>query len=220
MVRRLTGRRVVPFVIALGVVVINLPMAHMSYYGWRLDRDGVRTEASVVETRRVPPEGNDATYVVGFRFDRHVDPQQEVWFARVDEETYDAARDEERIGVRLLPGRPGTHEADGQQKSALPLIITIVGDVMLLGMALLYWRARPAPALRLRLVATADVERCKPKPSIERLDDGSYVVCGEVSGIGDDAIVLDVGEHTVRVELDGYANPVGYQQPARVTGRP
>ncbi len=69
-------------------------------------------------------------------------------------------------------------------------------------------------------MATADVELCKPIVSIEKLKDGSYVVCGEVSGIEDDAIELDLGDQTVRVELDGHANPVGYQQPARVIGRP
>lgn len=216
--RGLTGRRGALALVVLAAVVINLPMVHSSWYAWRLDRDGVRTEATVVDTRQVPPEG-DGKNVVEFRFDRVLDPGQRVWFAHVDEATYDAAEADERIGVRVLPARPATHETDGQEKSSLPWVITLLGDVMLLGIALLYWRTRPSGA-ELRLVATADVERCKPKPSIERLDDGSYVVCGEVCGIDDDAIVLEVGEHTVRVELDGHSNQVGYQQPARVTGRP
>jgi len=216
---RLTSRRGALVLVLLAAVVINLPIVHSSWYAWRLDRDGVETEATVVDTQRVPPDDGDK-FVVEFRFDRALDPGQEVWFAQVDEAAYAAARSDETIGARVLPDRPGTFEVDGQQQSSLPWIITVLGDVMLLGVALLYWRGRPTPGLELRLVATADVERCKPKSSIERLEDGSYVVCGEVSGIEDDAIVLDLGEQTVRVELDGHANPVGYQQPARVTGRP
>ena len=216
---RLSNRRSALVLVLLAAVVINLPIVHSTWYAWRLDRAGVETQATVVDTQRVPPD-EDGRYVVEFRFDRTLDPEQRVWFAQVDEDTYDAARADETIGARMLPARPGTYEVDGQQRSSLPWIITLLGDVMLLGIALLYWRTRPTPGLELRLVATADVERCKPKASLERLEDGSYVVCGEVSGIEDDAIVLDVGEQSVRVELAGYANPVGYQQPARVTGRP
>ena len=89
-------------------------------------------------------------------------------------------------------GRP-SYETEGQQKSSALWLITLLGDVMLLGMALLYWRTRPSGA-QLNLVATGDVERCKPVASIEKLKDGSFVVCGEVSGIEDDAIVLDLGD--------------------------
>lgn len=219
MARRLTHRRSAVVLVVLAAVVINLPIAHSTWYAWRLDRNGVETEATVVDTHRVPPDGGDK-YVVEFRFVRELDPSQEVWFAQVDEATYDSARTDETVEARMLPERPGTYEVDGQQQSALPWVITLLGDVMLLGVALLYWRTRPTPGLDLRLVATADVERCKPRSSIELLEDGSYVVCGEVSGIEDDAIVLDLGDQSVRVELDGHANPVGYQQPARVTGRP
>ena len=35
----------------------------------------------------------------------------------------------------------------------------------------------------------------------------------------DDSVVLDLGDRRVVVELDGFANPVGYQQPAQVVGR-
>jgi len=213
----LPNKKATFFLIALAVVVINLPVAHSAWYGWRLDRNGVDTEATVVETRRVPPDGDD--YVVRFRFDRELDPEQEEWFANVDKAAYDRAEADGVIDVRMLPDRPATYEADGQQKGVLPWVITLVGDLMLLLILFLYWRVRP-PGEQLRLVAIADVERCRPRTSLERLDDGSYVVCGEVAEIEDDAIVLDLGDQTVRIELAGHTNEVGYQQPARVTGRP
>ena len=210
-----TSRKGAAVLVALGAVVINLPLAHSAYYDWRLGRDGVRTPATVVETYE-SADGDD--HFVRFRLDPRLDPEQDEWVAQVDEGGYDRARSTQEIDVRVLPDRPGTYEADGQQDSAMPWVITLVGDLMLLGIAVLYWRARPADT-QLRLVATADVERCRPRASLERLDDGTYVVCGDVSGIEDDAIVIDVGDRSVRVELDGHANPVGYQQPARVVGR-
>jgi hypothetical protein len=197
-------------------VVINLPLTHSAYYDWRLDRDGVATRATVVDTY----EGSNADdYFVRFRFEAGLDPERDEWLAQIDEAAYDRARADEVIEVRVLPDRVGTYEVEGQRSSVLPWVITLLGDLMLLGIVLLYWRARPRDT-QLRLVAIADVERCKPLSSLERLDDGSYVVCGEVSGIEDDAVVLDLGDRTVRIELDGHANPVGYQQPARVIGRP
>lgn len=217
--RKLTGKRPALFLVAFAALVINLPLAHSSYYGWRLDRDGVETAATVVDTRRVPPDVEDGDYVVEFRFDRDIDDEQKVWFAQVDADAYARAEADAVIDVRVLPDRPATYEADGQEKGSLPWLITLLGDLMLLGIAFVYWRFRPN-GKQLYLVATADVERCKPKASIERLDDGSFVVCGEVIEIEDDVIVLDLGDQTVRVELDGHANDVGYQQPAKVVGRP
>ncbi len=216
--RRLTNKKSAAFLVALAVLVINLPLAHSGYYGWRLDRSGVETVATVIDTRRVPPDDEDGKYVVEFRFDADLDPEQRVWFAQVDEATYDAAEADAVIGVRMLPERPATYEADGQEKGSLPWLITLIGDLMLFGFAFLYWRFRPS-GRQLHLVAVADVERCKPLASIELLEDGRYVVCGEVSELEDDAIVLDLGDQTVRVELDGHVNTVGYQQPARVIGR-
>ncbi len=221
--RRLTGRTPALFLVAFAALVINLPLAHSSYYGWRLDRDGVETVATVVETRRVPPadppDDEGGKRVVEFRFDADLDPEQRVWFAQVDADSYDRAEETAEIDVRMLPARPATYRADGQEQGSLPWVITLIGDVMLLGVAFVYWRFRPS-GNQLHLVATADVERCKPVASIERLEDGSYVVCGEVSEIEDDAIVLDLGDQTVRILLDGHANEVGYQQPAKVLGRP
>ena len=62
--------------------MINLPLAHSSYYGWRLDRDGVETVATVVDTRRGPPDGDDSKYFVEFRFDSGPRPRAEACGSR------------------------------------------------------------------------------------------------------------------------------------------
>ena len=58
--RRIPAKKPAMFLLAFAALVINLPLAHSSYYGWRLDRDGVDTVATVVETRRVPPDAGAA----------------------------------------------------------------------------------------------------------------------------------------------------------------
>lgn len=217
------SRRGAALLVALTVVVINLPLLHSSWLDWRLDRNGVDVDATVTDSTILPPE-DDAKYVVQFRFNREVDPVQQSWTAQVDEATYDDATDTDEIRVRVLPERPSAYRAVGQVSGRLGLVITLFADVVLLAMVLLLWRyrrpgSRPGASRELQMVATADVERCKPASSRQLLADGRYVVCGEVTGITDDGLVLDVGDATVQVDLAGHANPVGYQQPARVMGR-
>jgi len=130
--RRLTNRRTAAVLVVFAAIVINLPLAHSTWFGWRLDRDGVDTEATVVETRRVPPDA-DGRYYVEFRLSRELDPEQREWVAQVDADTFERARADERIGVRVLPDRPSEYETDGQQKSSVLWLITLLGDVMLVG---------------------------------------------------------------------------------------
>jgi hypothetical protein len=70
----------------------------------------------------------------------------------------------------------------------------------------------------LRMVATDDVQRCRPGTELEQVGD-LWVVKGDVVERTDDTVVLDLGDRRVVVELGGYANPVGYQQPAQAVGR-
>jgi len=156
---------------------------------------------------------------VQFVFDREIDPDQASWSAQVDEATYDAAVATEQIDVRVLPDNASAYEANGQVSSGLGLVITLFADLVLVGMVALLWRYRGPHSPDLHLVATEDVARARPGSSLERLDEESYAVVGEVVAIDDDGLVLDLGDRRVRVDLDGHANPVGYQQPARVIGR-
>ena len=100
------------------------------------------------------------------------------------------------------------------------LFITLFADAILLVILLLVWRfrgrGRPEP---LRMAAIGDVERCPPGAVLEQLEATLYLVRGEVIGIADGEIVLDLGDQDVVVVLDGHRNPVGYQQPAQVRAR-
>lgn len=213
------NRRWSALLLVIGAVVINLPVAHSGYYGWRLDGDGVETSAVVTDTQELPPE-DDPTYAVEFRFDSDIDPEQRKWFASVDEETYQEAESTDRIDVRVLPDHPSTYEAAGQEKTRMGLVLTALGDLMLILIALVLWKAPPRIE-ELHLVAAGDVEVGRRKPGLQRIHGDLYEVYGEVTGIEDDHVVLDIGNRqSVRVRLNGHKNRVGYEQPARVVGTP
>lgn len=99
------------------------------------------------------------------------------------------------------------------------VVVTLFADAALALMLYLLWRFRGRLRPQLQLVATQDLERCAPGSVLDRIEGDRYVVCGEVLEIGDDELVLDLGDRRVQVLLDGHANPVGHQQPARATGR-
>lgn len=221
-------RRLSPWVLVFVVVVINLPVVHSAYLGWQLDRSGIDTTATL--TSHVEIEGR---YGVEFRFGRDIDPGQTLptYLARVDPDAYEQAVREETVPVRVLADNPAANQVAGQVTSRLPLVITLLTDLVLLAFFLLIGRGRRngradgtpgAPGGRdipLHLVALEDVVRCRPTNNLLRLDDATYLVSGEVCLIDDVGIVLDLGDRQVRVDLAGHANPVGYQQPARVTAR-
>ena len=70
-----------------------------------------------------------------------------------------------------------------------------------------------------RAVAVGDVEGCPPGVALEKMEGDLYLIRGEVTAVEEDEIVLDLGERSVRVLLDGHLNPVADRQPAQVQGR-
>jgi hypothetical protein len=126
---------------------------------------------------------------------------------------------EDRLGVRVLPGRPAAFRADGQVTHRFGLVLTGLADLVLLGLVLLARRFRGRLRPPLRAVAIGDVESCSPGVTLERVEGDLYLIRGEVSAVEDDEIVLDLGERFVRVLLDGHHKPVGHQESAQVQGR-
>jgi hypothetical protein len=100
------------------------------------------------------------------------------------------------------------------------VVVTLVADVALAIVALLFWRyggRRRRP--QLRALALGDVERCPPGVALERIREETYLVRGEVVEVADDRVVIELGDRSVLVWLDGHQNPVGHQQAAQVTAR-
>jgi hypothetical protein len=194
-------------------LIINLPLAHSTYTDWRIDHHGEQVSATVTDHRA---DGSD--HRLQFTLPADVDPDATSWTVEVDEATYDDAVRTGRLDVRVLPDDPAAWHAAGEQTGHVALGITLFADLALLACILLLVRYGGRLRPELRMVAVEDVVRCPPGAVLDRIDGVVYVVCGDVAEIGDDEIVLEVGDRRVRVYLDGHANPVGHQQPAKVIG--
>ena len=199
--------------VALVVVMINLPLVHSRWQAHRLEQDGVTITGTVTDHRR---DGD--RNLVTFEVEDGADQPGFGGTVRVDEETYDAAVDTGRVEVRVLPGSSTVWQVVGEAESNLALVITVIADAFLLVLVLLLVRYGGRLRQDMVLVATEDLERCPPGSVLDQVGRLRFVVCGEVEQIEEGAVVLDLGDRRVRVILDGHHNPAGYQQPVRATG--
>ncbi len=204
--------------LVLLATVVNLPLVHSTWTDRQVRREGVEVTATVADQQVLRP-GDDPTYVVVVVLPVEQDPDGVRYRVVVDRATYDRAETSGSLEARVLPDRPGAFLVEGQEQGRVVLWITLFADLVIAGIALMLWRyggRRATP--RLRLVAVADVERTRPGGLLER-DGDLWVVSGEVVDRAPGRLVLDVDGERVEIDLDGHANPVGYQQPARVRGR-
>lgn len=204
--------------VLLLVTMINLPIVHSTWTRWKVERSGTDVTAPVVG-HDVLGSADDPEYYVSFRLSREIDPDQHAWPVQLDKASYDEAVASRTLDVRVLPDQPSAYTVDGQVTGRLGLVITLLADLALLVMVALAWRFRGSLRPQLRAVATGDVERCKPGSALDKLEGDLYLIRGEVSAIEADEIVLDLGDRSVVVALDGHHNPIGHQQPAQVRGR-
>jgi hypothetical protein len=200
--------------VAFIAFLVNFPLLHSTYLRWQVERSGVDVVAEVTETRAV---GGDLLVELTVPGDGGREPFVGA-VAEVDAATYDEARRTGELDVRVLPDDGGVFTVEGQVTSRLGPVVTVLADVFLVAMVLLMLRFRSSLRVELVLRATEDLERCPPGSRIDRMSGLRYVVSGEVAELGDDEVVLDLGDRRVRVLLDGHANPAGHQQPVRAVG--
>ena len=199
--------------VALVVVMINLPFVHSTWQNHRLEQDGVELLAAVTDH-----DEGDGRRLVTFAVAGRGDQPGFAGTVRVDQPAYDAAVQSGQVRVRVLPGSTTVWQVEGESQGSLGLVITLVADAFLLILVLLLLRFGSRLRQDMVLVATEDLERCPPGSVLDQVDGLRFVVCGEVEEIEADAVVLDLGDRRVRVILDGHHNPAGYQQPVRATG--
>lgn len=203
--------------LVLLVVVVNLPLVHSTWTSSRVDSAGIDVTAQVTHD-----EVRDGGHWIEFTLPEGVDPDQRTWSAELDEPAYDEAVAAGEVGVRVLEDEPSAYRVDGAVEGHGVLVVTLSVDALLLVVLLLLWRfrGRSGPLrTELRAVALGDVVRCPPGAVLDRIDGEDYLIQGEVVELEPGTMVLDVGDRRVVVLLDGHANPVGYQQPARVRAR-
>jgi hypothetical protein len=203
-------RRILVVVVAL--VVINLPYLLHQWQLHRLGSEGIQVTATVVSSGTA---GDDV--VLGFRLPADVDPGQKVRTARVDAAAGRAAEKAGEVDVRVLEGHPAVYELEGQQRSHAATVFTLGADVLVLLLILLSWRLggrlrRPA----LVAVALGDVEDGDEGSLLDKRDDGTYLINGEVAETGADSLVLTLRDRDVTVHLRGHVNPIDVGERAKV----
>jgi hypothetical protein len=199
--------------VAVALVVVNLPWATHEVQLHRAATDGIQVSASVVD---VSDAGSD-TSLVTFRLPTSIDPGQQTREAKVDSTTADAAAASQTIEVRVLKGHPGVFHVAGQVRSWGPTLISGGADVLILLMVLLSWRLggrlrRPA----LVGVALGDVESGEEGSLLDKQQDGTYVVNGVIKELDAGVLVLTLRDRDVKVHLQGHHNPVALGEQARV----
>jgi hypothetical protein len=200
--------------VAFIALLVNFPLLHGTYLRWQVERSGVDVVAEVTDTRAV---GGDLLVEFTVPGDGQREPFEGA-IVEVDAATYDEARRTGELDVRVLADDGRAFTVEGQVTSRLGLVVTVLADVFLVAMVVLMVRFRSALRVELVLRATEDLERCPPGSRLDRLSGLRYVVSGDVAELGDDEVVLDLGDRRVRVLLDGHANPAGYQQPVQAVG--
>ena len=202
----------------LVVMAINLPLIESSYTSWRVEHSGVDVTGQVIGRGLTRPK-DELHYVLAFTLPEEIDADQTRWSVEVDRATYERAVASREVEVRVLPDRPAAHTVEGQVKHSLGLVVTLLADLVLLALVLLMWRFRGGLRPSLRAVAVGDVEPCEPGSALDRVEGDLYLIRGQVCEVGPDELVLDLGDRSVHVRLDGHHNPVAHQQPAQVSGR-
>ena len=196
----------------VALFVINAPFVLYRYQLHRLASQGVQVTATVVSTGQA---GNDVE--LGLRFPPSIDPDQSVHSVRVDAAAGSAATRTRKADVRVLEGHPGVFELPGQKRGHAAAILTVGADVLVLLMVLLSWRLggrlrRPA----LVAVALGDVESGEDGSLLDRQDDGTYLINGEITEAEQDSLVLTLRDRNVIVRLQGHANLVDVGERAKV----
>jgi hypothetical protein len=196
------ARRIILVVLAL--LVVNVPWL---VHEWQLHRaatDGIPVQATVLGLGRA---GDDA--IVEFRLPTSVDPSQDVRTARIDSASAAAAARTRVIGVRVLDGHPSVYQVDGQIRGWGATAITLIADVLILFLVALSFRLggrirRPTLTAR----ALADVREGEAGFLLDKQDDGTYLINGEVSEADASTLVLTLRDRSVTVRLEGHTNPV------------
>ncbi|HEX3929830.1 MAG TPA: hypothetical protein VHW64_03955 [Nocardioides sp.] len=202
--------RLVTVVVAL--LVINVPLA---VHEWELHRavtDGVLVTATVTGVRQ---DGGD--FDVSFRLPKSVDADRTGHTVKVEQSVGEEAARTKQLPVRVLKGSPQVFHVDGQVRSWTPLLVTLVADALIGLMLLLTWRrGRLVRRPTLVGIALEDVRAGDDGSLLDRQEDDTYVVNGEVTSTGPTTLVVALRDRDVEIQLRDHTNPVAVGERARV----
>ncbi len=199
-------------IVVLALLVINLPYASYRWHQHRVQTSGDVVTATVLGVR---DHGDQAD--LAFRFPASLHDEQKARTVRLERGVADEARRTGQIDVRVLDGNPDIYYVPGQVQSSSGLILTFVADSLVLLMILLSWRLggrirRPT----LVGIAVEDVRDGEEGSLLDKLDDGTYLINGEVASAGPSSLVLTLRDRDVEIQLRDHENPVAVGERARV----
>jgi hypothetical protein len=198
--------------VAFVLIVINVPYGLHQWSLHRAATDGLQVTATVVG---VAEAGDDS--LVAFRLPREVDDERKVRTVKVDRAVGQEATRTHELDVRVLEGHPDVVHVDGQVRGWGGLILTAVADALVVLMLLLSWRLggrlrRPT----LVGVAVEDVRTGNQGWLLDKQDDGTYVINGEVARTGPSCLVLTLQDREIEIHLRDHDNPIAVGDRARV----
>lgn len=194
------------------LAIINVPFALHEWQLHRASTSGTEVTATVVGVQRV---GDDAD--VSFRLPRAVDPDQKVRVVKVHRHVALKASQTKQLELKVLDGHPAAFHAQGQVRSWAGLVLVIVADLVVALMLVLSWRLggrlrRPT----LVGVAVEDVARGDEGSVLDKQEDGTYVIVGEVADSGPQSLRLTLRDRDVEINLRDHSSSVEVGQWARV----
>lgn len=198
--------------VAMVLVVINVPYGLHEWQVHQAATDGAQVTATVVGATQA---GDDVE--VAFRLPRDVDDEQKVRTVRVHRAVgLQAARTKE-LDVRVLEGHPNVFHVDGQVRSRGGLILMLVADALVALMLVLSWRLGGRMRRPMLVgVAVEDVQDGQAGSLLDKQDDGTYVINGEVARAGPSSLVLTLRDRDVEIHLRDHENPIAVGERARV----
>ena len=132
--------------------IVNFPIVHETYVTARVAHSGREVTATLLDARRIGGHG-----FVDYRLPRSADPTHTTFTARVDDDTYERAQESHELAVRVVPGHPGDNRPDGQVTDATFTVVAALGDVVLIAIAMIWWRRHRRWGLQ-EVVAVEDGE--------------------------------------------------------------
>jgi hypothetical protein len=199
-------------VVVLALLVINVPYAFHVWQQHRVATSGDRVTATVVAVHEAGDNSD-----VAFRLPASLDDEQKTRSVRVHRDVAVEAERSGQLEVRVLDGNPGVFHVDGQIRGWGGLILILVADALILLMILLTWRLggrirRPT----LVGIAVEDVQGGEQGSLLDKQDDGTYLINGEVASTGPSSLVLTLRDRDVEIHLRDHENTVAVGERARV----
>jgi hypothetical protein len=198
--------------VAVVLAVINVPYVLHEWALHRASTEGVLVTATVVGVGRA---GDDAD--IAFRLPASVDAGQTVRRVKVIGSVGVEAARTKQLEVRVLKGHPSVFHVDGQVRSHTALYVVLFADLFVAGMLLLSWRLggrirRPT----LVGIAVEDVRGGEEGSLLDKQDDGTYLINGQVASTGPSSLLLSLRDRDVEVHLRDHENPIAVGERATV----